>query len=129
MPAARRNSPSLPEVPERWNLDAGDAPEALLDIPPHAVRDRRFEIACALTVRTGAAVDGAWHELSVLADGALQWQRRVGSAGSADGGSFDGLDYRFSRVVPAGQPLRVLARSRVHGVQRLRLVIEADEQT
>lgn len=112
-------------TPERWTLDAGDAPEALLDIPPDARRERRFEIACAMTVRCGDVLDGAWHQMQVLADGAQQWRRRVDSANP---GSFDGLDYRFSRVVPPGQPLRVLVRAEVRGVQRRTLHIEADEQ-
>lgn len=112
-------------TPERWTLDAGDAPEALLDIPPDARRERRFEIACAFGVRCGDSLDGAWHEMQVLADGAQQWRRRVDSANP---GSFDGLDYRFSRTVPVGQPLRVLVRTAVRGVQRRQLLIEADEQ-
>lgn len=110
--------------PERWVLDAGDAVEAVLTIPADAQRERRFEIACALTVRCPEDLRGAWHELQVSANGVQQWQRRIASSNP---GSFDGMDYHFSRSVPVGEPLRVLVRSAVHGVARSRLLIEADE--
>lgn len=115
---------STTAAPERWTADGGDAAEAQLLIPPDAVRDRRFEIACAFTVRCGTSVDGAWHEMAVLANGAQQWRRRIASSNP---GSFDGLDYRFARSVPAGEALRVLVKTAVRGVARRQLVIEADE--
>lgn len=125
MPDARADlTPPLPRQPERWVLDAGDAAEGQLLIPPDAARERRFEIACALTVRCGDDLAGAWHELAVFANGAQQWRRRIASSNP---GSFDGLDYRFSRSVPVGEALRVLVRCSVRGVSRQRLLIEADE--
>ena len=117
-----------PEVagaaPERWRLDAGDAAEAVLNIPPDAGRERRFDIACAVTVQGGDDLAGAWHEMTVLVNGQLQWQRRIVSSNP---GSSDGLDVHFCRSVPVGESLRLVVRSRSHGVRRQRLLIEADE--
>lgn len=112
--------------PERWALDAGDAPSATLVVPADALRERRFEIACATVVARPA--DGgaaAWHQMTVLADGDQQWKRRVPTENP---GAWDGLDYRFSRTVPAGQPLRITVHVACHGARRRSLVIEADEQ-
>lgn len=109
---------------ERWVLDAGDAAEALLVIPADARRERRFEVSVAFSVRCPDDLHGAWHELQVLADGSQLWRRRISSSNA---GSSDSLDYRFSRSVPVGQALRVLARGAVRGVARGRLLIEADE--
>ena len=111
-------------VPERWAVDAGDAAQALLLIPADLQRERRFEIACAMTVRCGDDLDGAWHEMTVLANGALQWQRRIASHNP---GSFDGLDYRFARTLAVGESLRLVLRCACRGVSRQRLLIEADE--
>ena len=113
-----------PVVPERWAVDAGDAAQALLLIPADLQRERRFEIACAMTVRCGDDLDGAWHEMTVLANGALQWQRRIASHNP---GSFDGLDYRFARTLAVGEALRLVLRCACRGVSRQRLLIEADE--
>jgi len=113
-----------PATPERWQCDAGDAAEAVLLIPPDAHRERHFEIACNLTVRCGDDLAGAWHELVVLANGAQQWRRRISSSNP---GSVDGLDYRFSRVLPVGEALRLVLRCAVRGVRRQRLLVEADE--
>ena len=110
--------------PERWLLDAGDAAEAVLTIPADPQRTRRFEIACAMTVRCGDSPDGAWHEMTVLANGAQQWRRRICSSNP---GAFDGLDYRFARTLAPGESLRLVLRLAVRGVQRHRLVLEADE--
>ncbi len=111
-------------APERWWLDAGDAAEAVLTIPPDAARERRFDIACAMTVRCGDDLAGAWHEMVVLANGQLQWQRRIGSSNP---GSSDGLDVHFRRNVPVGEGLRLVVRAAGQGVHRHRLLIEADE--
>jgi hypothetical protein len=110
--------------PERWALDAGDAAEAVLVIPPDARRERRFDIACAATVRCGDSLAGAWHEMTVLANGAQQWRRRIASSNP---GSEDGLDLHFRRDVPVGEALRLVVRVAVRGVRRHRLRIEADE--
>ena len=110
--------------PERWARDAGDAAEAVLDIPPDLRRVRRFEISCWVTVRCPADLAGAWHELAVLANGAQQWRRRINSSNP---GSLDSLDYRFTRQLAVGEALRVVLRCANQGVRRERLVIEADE--
>ena len=111
-------------APERWQIDAGDAAEAVLNIPPDAGRERRFDIACAFTVRCGDDLAGAWHELTVLVNGQLQWQRRIASSNP---GSSDGLDLHLRRSVPVGESLRLVVRTRSHGVRRHRLLSEADE--
>ena len=67
-----------------------------------------------------AAVEG---DVQVLADGRQLWHRRIATSNA---GSSDSLDYRFSRSVPVGQALRVLARGAVAGVARSRLLIEAE---
>ena len=63
--------------PERWAVDAGTRDVARLDVPADALHEREFEIFCRAVVveRSGAA--GAWHELSVRVNGALEWTRRV----------------------------------------------------
>jgi hypothetical protein len=111
--------------PERWALDAGDAEVATLTVPADALRERRFEVSCAMSVRVAPGATEAWHRMTVLADGARQWQRRVVTS-LLDGS--DGLDHRFERSVPPGQALRITVELAGQGVQRRRLVIEADEQ-
>ncbi|NKI94600.1 hypothetical protein [Rhizobacter sp. SG703] len=111
------------DVAEHWAEDAGDDDAAQLDIPPHATRERRFEIFCSFEVANPLGGDDAAHALRVLVDGAQAWTRRVAThAGS------DSLDVRLRRVVPVGEPLRVTARTEVHGVRRVRLKITADEE-
>lgn len=111
--------------PERWHIEAGDAASATLVIPADAQRERRFEIACAVTVAVPEAGTGApWLQMTVLANGAQQWQRRVPAHNP---GAWDGLDMRFARTVPVGQALRVGVSVAGQGVRRRSLVIEADE--
>lgn len=114
-------------MPERWRVDAGDGAVAMLVVPADAQRERRFEISCSMTVRAlpdHAAADQAWHQLTVLADGSRQWQRRVSS--HLDSGS-DGLEYRFERSVPVGRALRLAAEVACAGARRDRLLIEVEE--
>ena len=119
---AAMHSPETP--PERWTQQGGDASSATLVIAPDAQRERRFEIACAITVAVPA--DGAepWHAMTVLANGTQQWRRR---SPSHNPGAWDGLDYRFARSVPVGQTLRITVTSEGQGVRRRSLTIEADE--
>lgn len=113
--------------PERYRRAADDAGELVFTIPPDALRERRFEIACLARVHCGEVLDGAWHELSVHANGTLQWRRRAPSpAPDMD----DDLEYRFSPVVPVGQALKLVLKLQVRGgTRRQRLVLEADEVT
>jgi hypothetical protein len=111
--------------PERWSAAAGDAATVTLLIPADARRERRFEIACAITVALREPAPGAWHQMTVLANGTQQWQRREPTHNP---GAYDGLDYRFSRSVPVGQALRVQVSVASHGASRRSLVIEAEEQ-
>ncbi len=110
--------------PERWVADAGDAAQAVLMIPADARRQRRFEVSCAMTVALREAQPGAWHELTVLAGGTQQWQRREPTRNP---GAWDGLDYRFSCSVPVGQALRIVASVSTQGSRRRSLRVEADE--
>lgn len=125
MPKPRRHAPpsaASSTRAERWSVDAGDASLANLQVPPDAVRERRFEVSCAMTVRRLDAAPEAWHQLTLLADGLQQWQRRV-----ATHPDIDGLDYRFERIVPAGQALRLRAEVACAGAVRRSLVIDVDE--
>ncbi|MEO8153161.1 MAG: hypothetical protein ABI605_08840 [Rhizobacter sp.] len=110
-----------PLSPEHWETHAGDAGVALLDIPPDALRERRFEVFCSLSV--AGLGDDAWHQMQVLVNGSQEWLRRE----DTHAGGRDSLDYRFRRVVPPGQPLRVTASSELHRTRRLHLSITADE--
>ncbi len=110
--------------PERWTLSAGDAATATLTIPADAKRERRFEIACAMTVGVPEDSSGGWLQLTVQANGAKEWQRRVPAHNP---GAWDGLDYRFSRSVPVAQALRITVTVAGAGVRRRTLVVEADE--
>jgi hypothetical protein len=135
--AAAKTRPDLPAPPappaaraetgpERWSVAAGDAAQARLRIPADAQRERRFEIAVAMTVRLPA--DGnparAWHQLTVHADGRQQWQRR---APTHNPGEFDGLDVRFRQTVPVGRELVITAAVATEGARRRSLDIEAEE--
>lgn len=117
-----------PTAPERWTVSAGDAAVATLTIPADARRQRHFEIACAITVAvpedTPENTPAAWLQMTVQANGAQQWCRRVPAHNP---GAFDGLDLRFARSVPVGQALRVTVTVVGQGVRRRSLVIEADE--
>lgn len=128
-PAAAPPAPADAErKPECWALSAADAATATLTIPPDAGRDRQFEIACAITVavpddgRSGTSK--AWHQMTVQANGAQQWRRRLDSENP---GAWDGLDYRFRRVVALGQALRITVAVASGGARRRSLTIEADE--
>lgn len=116
--------PAATPSPEHWRIDAGDRADALLVVPADARRERRFEISVAMSVRPRAGAREPWHELRVLADGELQWSRRIATDPA---GRYDGLDYRFRRSVPVGRELRLQAFVECGGAERLRLTIEADE--
>jgi hypothetical protein len=125
MNVARRARPRPgAQEPERWSLDAGGAAMATLDIPPHATRDRLFDIHCAMTVRLREPLEGAWHRMTVLANGNQEWDRRV--ATHADSPT-DGLEMHFRRRVPVGEGLKIVVKTDVRWAQRQSLVIEAEE--
>lgn len=109
---------------ERWSTRAGDAALAVLDIPADAHRQRRFEIACAMTVQALDNSDSPWHELRVYCDGQLQWQRRVPTQQPAP---FDGLDFRFQWPIAVGRRARIQVESHCQGARRLQLQIDAEE--
>jgi hypothetical protein len=112
-----------PRRPERWAVDAGARDVAQLTVPPDAKRDRVFELFCCLHVRTAPGRDDAWHSLRLLVNGAQEWSRRV----PTDAGGRDSLDYRFRRVVPSGEALRVVATTELHGAVCVKLAITAEE--
>lgn len=107
---------------EHWSIDAGDRATARLDIPPHATRERRFEIDVRFVVKAGAGV-APEHALRVLVNGAQEWSRRVATAAGEDS-----LEWRQRRSVPVGEPLRIQALTEVRHALRLRLVITAHEE-
>ena len=123
MSAAMPSPPSNPK-PERWAVQGGDAATATLVIAADAHRERRFEIACALTVAVPADGTEAWYTMTVLANGTQQWRRQ---SPAHNPGAWDGLDYRFARSVPVGQALRITVSGGGRGVRRRTLTIEADE--
>ena len=109
---------------EHWTADAGERDVVVLGIPPHARRERRFEIFCRLDVANRAGHPDATHGLRVHVDGALEWSRSVPT--HPDG--TDSLDLRLRRSVPAGQGLRITASAETRRSTRLRLSITADEE-
>jgi hypothetical protein len=115
------NSPALRA--ERWRADGGDAPSLRLHIPAVLHHERTYEIACLMRVQAHADARAPWHALRVLADGELQWSRRIGTDHPAP---FDGLEYRFRRTVPAGRALDVQAYADCGQARRLALTIEAE---
>ena len=109
--------------PERWAVDAGTRDVARLDIPADAMHEREFEIFCRAVVVERGGSAGAWHEVSVRVNGALEWERRVAVAPNDE----DSLDLRLRRTVPVGRPLRLVVQSKVYGVQRRALAISAEQ--
>lgn len=109
---------------ERWSTEAGARDVAWLDIPADARRDREFEIDCQFIVKTRPDAVAPWHAMRVTVDGALEWSRRIDTHNP---GSTDSLDYRFRRVVPPGQSLRVAVTTSVRAALRVALTIRAEE--
>ena len=108
---------------ERWRADAGDRPIARLDVPPHATRERVFEIDVRFVVKAGAGRDPQ-HGLRVLINGAQEWTRRLKTQRDGE----DGLEWRQRRSVPVGEALRIQALTEVQHAMRLRLVVTAVEE-
>ena len=108
---------------ERWRTDAADRPIARLDVPPHATRERVFEIDVRFLVRAGAGREPQ-HGLRVLVNGAQEWARQVPTLRDGE----DSLEWRQRRRVPVGQALRIQALTEVCHALRLRLVITALEE-
>ncbi len=109
--------------PERWQEDVAEGDVALLDIPAVLDHERVFEIEVRFEVVHRGEQATGWHALQVELDGAQAWARRL----ETPSGSADSLDYHCRRRVPAGQPLRVKAQTRIGpGVRRCRLRIEAE---
>ncbi len=121
MPPAKA---TIQPAPERWATQAADAATATLVIPADARRERRFEIACAVTVNVPPEASAPWLQVTVQANGTQQWRRR---APAHNPGAWDSLDYRFSRSVGVGQTLRITVSVAGLGVRRRSLDIEADE--
>jgi hypothetical protein len=108
---------------EHWSADAGSRDVVTLAIPPHAQRERSFEVFCRLEVSNKGGHADATHGLRVLVNGALEWSRNVPTQ---PGGS-DSLDLRLRRMVPAGQALRVTASAETKRSTRVSLRISAEE--
>lgn len=110
--------------PERWRSEGGPVALLKLDIPPHASRERVFDISCTLVVRLREDRSDAWHRLVVQAEGRLEWDRRIPTQNP---GATDGLEMHFRRRVAIGEALRLVVTSEVHLCQRVSLLIEAEE--
>lgn len=110
--------------PERWRAEGAGAALLRLEIPPHASRERVFDISCALVVKLREDRADAWHRLAVQADGRREWDHRVQTRNP---GATDSLEMHFRRRVPVGEALRLLVTADVNLCQRVSLVIEADE--
>ena len=110
--------------PERLRIDAGSAADALLTIPADERRERVFQVSVLATVRALPGARAPTHELRVLADGELQWSRRIATD---DSGGYDSLDYGFRCTVAVAREMRIQALVECEGGERLRLVVEADE--
>lgn len=116
------------DAPEHWAVERPGGDVAQLHVPP-ALRDRHFEVFCSLQVRYGGAAgggdesDGAWHAMRVTVNGAQEWSRRL----PTESGS-DSMDYRFRRVVPAGEALRIVVTTEVHRAVRQMLRVTVDEE-
>lgn len=108
---------------ERWRTDAGDRAIARLDVPPHATRERVFEIDVRFVVKAGAGRDPQ-HGLRVLVNGAQEWARRLKTQREGE----DSLEWRQRRSVPVGEALRIQAMTEVQHAMRLRLVVSAVEE-
>jgi hypothetical protein len=109
---------------EHWQVDAGDADIATLDIPP-ALRVRRFHVDVRFVVARPAEAAEAWHAMSVELNGRRQWSRQIPTSNP---GQTDSLDYHVRVDVPEGDALRVRASTKVKGAVRRQLRIEAEEQ-
>lgn len=110
---------------EHWQVDAGDADIATLDIPPALGRVRRFHVDVRFVVRCPDDAADAWHAMTVEVNGRRQWARQIATSNP---GQNDSLDYHFRIDVSEGAALRVRALTRVKGAARRRLSIEAEEQ-
>ena len=123
MKKARIAAPSSQEL-ERWRADAGTVSLLKLDVPPHASRDRVFDITCTMTVCLREQRVDAWHRMTVLANGQREWQRQLPTQNA---GASDSLEMHFRRRVALGEGLRIQVMGDVHLTQRLSLRIEAEE--
>lgn len=124
-PAPPTARAAAPAAPERWSVDAGGADIATLDIPPSAQRGRVFAVDVRFVVRAGER-PAPWLALTVELDGRRQWSRRIEAHAP---GQTDSLDYHCRCELPAGRALRVRALTQVGAAQRLRLQIEAEEES
>ena len=120
MPSASASA----DTPERWRVDAGAADVAVLDIPASAQRERVFEVDLRFVGRASATAAKAWQAMTVDLNGVREWARRIEMHAP---GETDTLDYHCRVTVPLGRALRVRAVTQVGGVQRVRLVVEAEE--
>lgn len=103
------------QEPERWSVDAGGSVMAMLDIPPHASRERVFDVHCAMSVRLREPLEGAWHRMTVLANGNHEWDRQVPTHAAS---ATDGLEMHFRRRVPVGEGLKIVVKTDVRWAQR-----------
>lgn len=108
---------------EHWQVDAGDADVATLNIPPALARARRFHVDVRFVVQCPVGLP-AWHALTVEVNGRREWARQISTSNP---GQTDSLDYHCRVEAAASAGLRVRAITKVQGAVRRRLRIEASE--
>ncbi len=111
-------------APEHWQVDAGAATVAVVDIPGSLSRSRSFDIDVTLLVRVPPDHAGPWHELGVEVGGRRQGTCRFASQCP---GQTDGLDYHCRIVLETRQALRIRALVATAGSVVQQLSIEARE--
>jgi len=109
---------------ERWKKKTPGGGVSELRIPPDANRVRRIEVYCRFVValKTDAP---ASHGMKVYADGALQWSRRMPTHNP---GATDTLEFRFSRELSVGEPLRLTVTTETAGCLPVHIEIDAEEE-
>jgi hypothetical protein len=109
---------------ERWRKTTRGGGVAELRVPPDAHKVRTVEVYCRFVVALKTETP-ATHGMSVYANGALQWSRRIETHNP---GATDTLDHRFSRELSVGEPLRVTVNAEAIGCVPLHIDIEVEEE-
>lgn len=109
---------------ERWSNKKPGGGVAELRVPPDANRVRRLEVYCRIVVALKADTP-ATHGMSVFANGALQWTRRIQTQNP---GAIDTLDHRFSHELAVGESLRLTVTAEAAGCVPVQIEIEVEEE-
>jgi len=109
---------------ERWSKKKPGGGVAELRVPPDAYRVRRLEVYCRIVVALKTDTPAS-HGMSVFANGALQWTRRIKTSNP---GATDTLDHRFARELAVGEPLRLTVTAEAVGCVPVQIEIEVEEE-